>query len=277
MYSINCKGRLIDLSTPRIMGIINVTPDSFYDGGVTTSNDAIIQQASAMLNAGASFLDIGGYSSRPGASDVTEAEEIDRVIPAIQAILKTHPEALISIDTFRSGVASTAIQAGAALVNDISGGLRDEQMLPTVARLQVPYIMMHMRGTPQNMQSLTQYDDVTLDVIRYFSERISTARDLGINDLICDPGFGFAKTREQNFQLLKELKGFRVLDIPLLVGISRKSMIYKTLDTSADQALNGTSFLHGFALQGGAHILRVHDVSQAMECVRLWEAFPQGD
>lgn len=277
MYSINCKGRLIDLSSPRIMGIINVTPDSFYDGGVTTSNDAIIQQASAMLNAGASFLDIGGYSSRPGAADVTEAEEIDRVIPAIQAILKTHPEALISIDTFRSGVASAAIQAGAALVNDISGGLRDEQMLPTVARLQVPYIMMHMRGTPQNMQSLTQYEDVTLEVIRYFSERLSAARDLGINDLICDPGFGFAKTREQNFHLLQELKGFRVLDIPLLVGISRKSMIYKTLDTSADQALNGTSFLHAFALQGGAHILRVHDVSQAMECVRLWEAFPQGD
>lgn len=277
MYSINCKGRLIDLSTPRIMGIINVTPDSFYDGGVTTSNDAIIQQASAMLKAGASFLDIGGYSSRPGAANVTQGEELERVIPAIEAILKIYPEALISIDTFRSGVASTAIQAGAALVNDISGGLQDAQMLPTVARLQVPYIMMHMRGNPQNMQSLTQYEDVTLEVIRYFSERLFAARDHGINDLICDPGFGFAKTREQNFQLLQELPGFRVLDSPLLVGISRKSMIYKTLDTTANQALNGTSFLHAFALQGGAHILRVHDVPQAMECVRLWEAFPRGD
>lgn len=259
------------------MGIINVTPDSFYDGGVTTSNDAIIQQASAMLKAGASFLDIGGYSSRPGAANVTQGEELERVIPAIEAILKIYPEALISIDTFRSGVASTAIQAGAALVNDISGGLQDAQMLPTVARLQVPYIMMHMRGNPQNMQSLTQYEDVTLEVIRYFSERLFAARDHGINDLICDPGFGFAKTREQNFQLLQELPGFRVLDSPLLVGISRKSMIYKTLDTTANQALNGTSFLHAFALQGGAHILRVHDVPQAMECVRLWEAFPRGD
>ena len=269
MYSLNCKGTLIDLSTPRVMGIINVTPDSFYDGGKTMVVSDILAQAEQMLKEGATLLDIGGYSSRPGADDVSEKEELDRVLPAVDAILKEFPDSLISIDTFRSNIASKVIDHGACMVNDISGGQMDEYMMSTVARLKVPYIAMHMRGTPQTMTQFTDYEQVTRDVLRYFSERIALANKSGINDLIADPGFGFSKTRAQNFTLMNELELFQRLEIPLLVGISRKSMIYKTLGTSAKEALNGTTALHGIALIKGANLLRVHDVSEAIECIRL--------
>jgi len=270
--TINCKGTLIDLSIPKVMGILNITPDSFYDGGKLKDDTAILSQAEKMLNNGATFLDMGGYSSRPGATDVPVSEETSRVIPAIELVLKNFPEALISIDTFRSEVAKKAIESDAAIVNDISAGMLDEAMLPTVAQLQVPFVMMHIRGNPQTMQSLTDYENVTLDVLHYFSERIAAARALGINDLIADPGFGFAKTLGQNFELLSQLELFKNLQIPLLVGLSRKSMIYKTLGITPQEALNGSTALNSIALLKGANILRVHDVKEAVDVVRLFEA-----
>lgn len=269
MNTINCKGTLVDLSTPKVMGILNTTPDSFYDGGVLKNEKEILGQAEKMLNEGATFLDIGGYSSRPGAKDISISEELNRVIPAIEHILKNFPETSISIDTFRSEVAKKAIESGAAIINDISAGKLDENMLNTVAQLQVPYIMMHLRGTPQTMQTLSSYENVTLDVLHYFSERIAAARLAGINDIIADPGFGFAKTVEQNFELLSKLELFKNLEIPILVGLSRKSMIYKTLGITPQEALNGTTALNSIALLKGVNILRVHDVKEAMECVRL--------
>jgi dihydropteroate synthase len=271
LQTINCKGTLIDLAVPRVMGIINVTPDSFYDGGATTSESLILQQATRMLQDGATFLDVGGYSSRPDATDISEEEEITRVIPAISAILKEFPEALISIDTFRSKVAKAAIHAGACMVNDISAGSLDTHMLSTVATAQIPYIMMHMRGTPQNMNIHTDYKNITKEVLFYFSERIAAARSFNINDIIVDPGFGFAKTTDQNFELLNHLALFETLKTPLLAGLSRKSMIYKTLHISAKEALNGTTALHMVALEKGANILRVHDVKEATECIKLFE------
>lgn len=274
MKSINCKGTLIDFTTPKVMGILNITPDSFYDGSKLKTDAAILTQAETMLSEGATFLDIGGYSSRPGAADVPESEELQRVLPAIQLILNKFPDALISIDTFRSNVARESVDAGAALVNDISAGLLDENMIPTVAHLQVPYVMMHMRGTPQTMKTLTDYDDVTLDVLRYFSERIATALNAGINDIITDPGFGFAKTIPQNFELLGKLELFKNLDVPFLIGLSRKGMIHKTLNVSPAEALNGTTALNSIALLKGASILRVHDVKEAVEAVRLISCIP---
>lgn len=269
MNTINCKGTLVDLSTPKVMGILNTTPDSFYDGGVLKNENEILGQVEKMLNEGATFLDIGGYSSRPGAKDISISEELNRVIPAIEHILKNFPETSISIDTFRSEVAKKAIESGAAIINDISAGKLDENMLNTVAQLQVPYIMMHLRGTPQTIQTLSSYENVTLDVLHYFSERIAAARLAGINDIIADPGFGFAKTVEQNFELLSKLELFKNLEIPILVGLSRKSMIYKTLGITPQEALNGTTALNSIALLKGVNILRVHDVKEAMECVRL--------
>ncbi|MCR9182107.1 MAG: dihydropteroate synthase [Flavobacteriaceae bacterium] len=269
--TLNCKGTLIDLSTPKVMGILNVTPDSFYDGGTLKDDSALLGQAEIMLREGATFLDVGGYSSRPGAIAISVEEELQRVLPAIQLILREFPDALISVDSFRSEVALQSVEAGAALVNDISAGLLDEVMLPTVAKLQVPYVMMHMRGTPQTMKNLTDYEDVTLEVLRYFSERIAAARQAGINDIIADPGFGFAKTITQNFELLSKLELFKNLNVPFLAGLSRKSMIYKTLNTTPHEALNGTTVLNSIALLKGASILRVHDVKEAVECVRLVE------
>ncbi|WP_121908187.1 dihydropteroate synthase [Ulvibacter antarcticus] len=253
------------------MGIINCTPDSFYDGGKTVSIREIVAQADKMLNEGATFLDVGGYSSRPGAEDVSEEEELKRVIPAITAILKAFPKTLISIDTFRSEVAKKAIEVGACMINDISGGLADQKMMETVAGLKVPYVLMHMKGTPQNMVENTAYENVTKEVLFYFSGRISEARKAGINDVIIDPGFGFAKTRKQSFELLKQLELFQHLDLPILVGVSRKSMIYKSLESTAEKALNGTSVLNTVAIMKGASILRVHDVAEAVECVQLLE------
>lgn len=272
MHTINCKGTLIDLSIPKVMGIINTTPDSFYDGGNTVHLKDILKQAERMLKDGATFLDIGGYSSRPGASDVTETEELRRISPAIEAVIKEFPESNISIDTFRSEVAKAAIEAGAALVNDISGGTRDVDMLSVVATLQVPFIAMHMRGTSKTMTKLTDYKNVTQAVLKYFSERLAAARAAGINDIVVDPGFGFAKTRAQSFELLENLELFSHLEVPYLIGVSRKSMIYKTLETTAQNALNGTTALHAIALFKGASILRVHDVKEAVECVRLLQS-----
>ena len=256
---------------PRVMGIINITPDSFYDGGSTTTETQIIKQASDMIEQGATFLDVGGYSSRPGATDISQQQEINRVVPAITAIIREFPEALISVDTFRSEVAKQGVKAGACMVNDISAGKLDSKMLETIGALQVPYIMMHMRGTPQTMKTLTEYQNITKQVLFYFSERIAAARAHNINDIVVDPGFGFAKTTVQNFELLNDLELFETLELPVLAGISRKSMVYKTLDILAKQALNGTTALHMVALQKGARILRVHDVKPAKECIMLFK------
>ena len=260
---------LIDLSTPKVMGILNLTPDSFYDGGKLSSEKDILSQAEKMLSEGATFLDLGGYSSRPGADFVSEEEELQRVLPTIELLLKEFPKTLLSIDTFRSEVAGKSVKAGAAIINDISGGNLDENMFKTIGELQVPYIMMHLRGTPETMMQNTNYKDLIKEVLFYFSERIAKARSFGINDVIADPGFGFSKTIKQNFELFSNLEVFRMLDIPLLVGVSRKSMIYKTLNTSAQEALNGTTALHAIALQKGASILRVHDVKEAVETIKL--------
>lgn len=268
--TINCKGQLLDLSTPKVMGILNVTPDSFYDGGQYKDETSILNQAEAMLHEGATFIDVGGYSSRPGADNVSEAEELNRVIPVIELILKHYPETLISIDTFRSGVARKSIEAGAAIINDISAGHLDKNMIATVSKLGVPYIMMHMKGNPKTMQQQTHYDDLIKDIVSYFAERIVKAHAAKINDIIIDPGFGFAKTLEQNFELLNHLELLQNVDKPILAGVSRKSMVYKTLNTTSENALNGTTALHMVALQKGAKILRVHDVKEAAECVTLY-------
>jgi dihydropteroate synthase len=267
--TINCRGTLIDLSSPKVMGILNVTPNSFYDGGKYADEKSMLSQVEKMLTEGAAFIDIGAYSSKPNAEFVSEQEEIQRLLPIIKSVLQHFPETLISVDTFRANVAKAAIENGACIINDIAAGSLDENMMKTVAELQVPYIMMHMKGNPQTMQSLSKYDNVTKEVLFYFSEKVAQARRLGINDLIIDPGFGFAKTLEQNFEIMNNLELFELLELPLLVGISRKSMIYKTLNTSAAFALNGTSVLNTIALQKGSTILRVHDVKEAVECVNL--------
>jgi dihydropteroate synthase len=268
--TINCKGQLIDLGSPKVMGILNVTPNSFFDGGKYKNESEIRSQVEKMLKDGATFIDIGAYSSKPNAELVSEEEELNRIVPVVNLILKDFPEALLSIDTFRSKVAKACIENGAAIINDISAGNLDEQMLETVAKLKVPYIMMHMRGTPQTMQTMTYYDDIVKEMLFYFSEKVNKARSFGINDLIVDPGFGFAKTLEQNYEILQKLDLFKMLDLPLLVGFSRKSMVYKPLHSSAAEALNGTSVLNTIALTKGAKILRVHDVKEAMECVTLF-------
>lgn len=268
--TINCKGNLIDLTSPKIMGILNVTPNSFFDGGKYADENSILQQVEKMLVDDATFIDVGAYSSKPNAEFVSENEEISRLLPVIDLVLKNFPETLISVDTFRATVAKKAIENGACIVNDISAGSLDEDMLKTIAKLQVPYIMMHMKGNPQTMQSLAQYENIVKEMLFYFSEKVAQARSFGINDLIIDPGFGFAKTLEQNFEVMNKLELFQMLELPLLVGISRKSMIYKTLETSAEFALNGTTVLNTIALQKGAKILRVHDVKEAMECVKLY-------
>ena len=269
MRTINCKGNLIDLSTPKVMGIINLTPDSFYDGGKLTSEKEILLKAEQMLKEGATFLDLGAYSSRPGAQFVSEKEEIDRVLPVIKILLNEFPETLLSIDTFRSNVADESISAGASLINDISAGKLDDHMFKIIAQHQVPYVMMHMRGTPELMMKNTDYTDLTKEVLYYFSERIAKARSFGINDLIADPGFGFSKTLDQNYELFNDLELFRNLNVPLLLGISRKSMIQKKIKTTAANSLNGTTALHAVAIQKGASILRVHDVKEAFETINL--------
>lgn len=269
--TINCNGQLIDLSTPKVMGIVNLTPNSFYDGGKLSDEKSVLLQVEKMLADGATFIDVGGYSSKHNAEFVSEEEELQRVIPIIQSIVKEFSKVVLSIDTFRSQVAKQSVENGVAIVNDISAGSLDENMMRTLAQLRVPYIMMHMKGTPKTMQSLTQYDDLVKEILFYFSEKIAMARSFGISDIIVDPGFGFAKTLDQNFELLNKLELFDMLDLPLLVGVSRKSMIYKTLETDAEHALNGTTSLNTISLMKGAKILRVHDVKEAAECIQLYQ------
>ncbi|MBA4301819.1 dihydropteroate synthase [Algoriphagus alkaliphilus] len=271
-YTLQTKGRIISLDKPQVMGILNLTPDSFFSGSrIDKNREAILSKAGEMIREGAAFLDLGGYSTRPGAVDISIQEEIDRVVPAVEVIRKEFPDILLSIDTFRSKVAQEAVFAGADIVNDISAGNLDEAMLPMIASLGVPYIAMHMRGNPQNMLSQSNYSDILREILHYFAEKVDLIRKLGIKDVIIDPGFGFAKTIEQNFYLLKNLKSFETLGFPLLVGVSRKSMIYKTLQIDTTNALNGTTALNMFALLQGANILRVHDVKEAKETVKLFE------
>ena len=265
--TINCGGNLIELSTPKILGIVNLTPDSFYDGGSLRNDTHLLNKVEKMLLDGADFIDLGGYSSRPGATDISIAEEIKRVAPIISLLKNEFPDILISIDTFRSEVAKTCLENGATMINDISAGNLDKEMMPVIASFNAPYIMMHMKGTPQIMQSLSTYENITEEVIFYFSEKITSARALGINDIIIDAGFGFAKTIDHNFELLNNLELLQSLDVPLLTGISRKYMIYKTLQNTPSEALNGTTALHMIALQKGSKILRVHDVVAAKECI----------
>jgi dihydropteroate synthase len=269
--TLNVRGRLIDLSSPKVMGILNVTPDSFFDGNRYTELSQAIKQAERMIAEGATFIDVGGYSSRPGAENISEEEETQRVVSVIAALSKTFPEVAISIDTFRSSVAKAAINEGAGIINDISGGELDEKMFETVAELNVPYILMHMRGTPQTMTQLNQYENVIKEVSDYFHERIYKLQSLGVKDIIVDPGLGFAKSIDQNFEVLSHLDYFRIHGKPLLIGLSRKSMIWKTLHASGEEALNGTTSLNTVALLKGASILRVHDVKEAVEVVKLVE------
>lgn len=271
MKSINCKGNLIDLTLPKVMGILNLTPDSFYDGGKYKSEKEILLQIEKMLVEGATFIDIGAYSSRPGAESISEEEELARLIPVLEIIVTTYPQVLISIDTFRSAVAKKAISLGACMINDISAGNLDDKMFETVAELQVPYIIMHMRGNPQNMQNNTVYDDLVKDILFYFSKKVNELRALDLNDIILDVGFGFSKTMDQNYELLQNLNLFNNFEIPILSGLSRKSMLYKLLKTSSNEAMNATTAANTIALLQGSNILRVHDVQEAMETIKIVE------
>ena len=267
--TINCKGTLLDLNSPKVMGILNITPDSFYDGGMYKDEISILNQTEKMLVDGASFIDVGAYSSRPGAAEVSEEEELKRIVPVIELLIKKFPDIIISVDTFRSKVAKETISLGAAIINDISGGNLDSKMYETIAKLKVPYILMHMAGTPKTMQNNPTYEDVTKDLIYFFSEKIDQLHRLNVSDIIIDVGFGFGKTIEHNFQLLRNMSLFQHLDKPILAGLSRKSMLYKTLDITAQEALNATTSANTIALLNGANILRVHDVKEAVEAVTL--------
>lgn len=267
--TINCKGALLDLNSPKVMGILNITPDSFYDGGMYKDEISILNQTEKMLVDGATFIDVGAYSSRPGAAEVSEEEELKRIVPVIELLIKKFPDIIISVDTFRSKVAKETISLGAAIINDISGGNLDSNMYETIAKLKVPYILMHMAGTPKTMQNNPTYEDVTKDLIYFFSEKIDQLHRLNISDIIIDVGFGFGKTIEHNFQLLRNMSLFQHLDKPILAGLSRKSMLYKPLDITAQEALNATTSANTIALLNGANILRVHDVKEAVEAVAL--------
>jgi len=269
--TLNCNGRLLDISTPIVMGILNVTPDSFYDGGRYKDLDAILKQAEKMLQEGAKIIDVGGMSSRPRSLKVPINEELKRVVSSIKAIRERFPDTFISIDTVWAKVAQEAVGAGADIVNDISAGSMDEALISTVGALGVPYILMHIQGTPQTMQNEPHYEDVATDILDFFIKKIAELHQNGIHDIVLDPGFGFGKTIEHNYTILKKMSVFQITDLPLLAGISRKSMIYKVLNTTPDKALNGTTALNMIALQNGANILRVHDVREAVEVIDLWE------
>ena len=275
MFTLNCKGRILVIDKPIVMGIINVTPDSFYSESRKSESTEVLNQAEQMVLEGAAIIDIGGQSTRPGTESVGVEEELKRVIPAIEMLSKYFSDAIISIDTYHSKVARQAVEAGASIINDISGGSLDDQMFDTVGKLHVPYICMHIKGTPQTMQKYAEYENVSLEVLDYFIKKMDECRLAGINDVIIDPGFGFAKTIQHNFELLNKLEVFKILERPLLVGISRKSTIYKTLGSTADEALNGTTVLNTAALLKGANILRVHDVKEAMEAIKLVDAIQQ--
>ncbi|WP_075341621.1 dihydropteroate synthase [Tenacibaculum agarivorans] len=267
--TINCKGTLIDLSTPKVMGILNITPDSFFDGGKYKNDTDILNQTEKMLSEGATFIDIGAYSSRPGAQHISEDEELRRVIPIVELLVQKFPDIIISIDTFRSTIAKETVQAGAAIINDISGGNMDKKMFETVAQLQVPYILMHMQGTPQNMQQKPTYTNIITELISFFAEKIFQLRQLRLNDVIIDVGFGFGKTIAHNYELLQKLSLFKNLDVPVLTGVSRKSMLYKLLESSPKEALNATTVANTIALLNGTQILRVHDVKEAVEAIKI--------
>jgi dihydropteroate synthase len=271
--NINCKGKLIDISSPKVMGILNLTPDSFYDGNMFNNQKSILNQVEKMISDGATFIDIGAYSSRPGTTHVTEDEEKKRIVKTVEFIVKEFPNANLSIDTFRSQVAEECLTAGASIINDITASEYDSDILKTVFKHNAPYIMMHMKGMPGNMMKNNKYDDLLKDIIYYFSEKVKIARNNKINDIIIDPGFGFSKDLNQNYKLLKNLGLLKSLDLPILVGISRKSMIYKLLETTPKNALNGTTSLNTIALINGASILRVHDVKEAMECIKITNQF----
>lgn len=273
MFSINCKGKLIDLSTPKVMGILNLTSDSFYDGGKYLTEKAILNQAEKMLNEGATFIDIGAFSSRPGAQFISEKEELNKLLPIIKLLIKQFPEIIISIDTFRSEVAKQSIAHGASIINDISGGNLDSKMFETIAHLQVPYIIMHMQGTPSDMQHNPSYENVVTELIYWFSKKLNELRKLGVNDTIIDVGFGFGKTLEHNYKLLSHLQLFKNLEVPMLVGLSRKSMLYKPLKTNPEKALDATTSANTLALLNGAHILRVHDVSAAISAIKIVDLY----
>jgi dihydropteroate synthase len=269
---INIKGRLLDLEVPRVMGVINITPDSFYDGSRYTTDESVILAARRMVDEGADIIDVGGYSSRPGAENITVDEEKARVLGAIRLISSKVPEAIISVDTFRSEIAGEAVtECGAHIINDISGGEADDGMFELVARLKVPYIIMHMQGTPAIMQKNPVYDDVVADILKWFGKRVVKLQSMGVNDIIIDPGFGFGKTIEHNFEILRRLGDFSIAGMPLMAGLSRKSMIWKTLGIKPGEALNGTSVLNMAALMNGADILRVHDVKEAVQTIRLYQ------
>lgn len=276
--SVNIGGKLLQLDTPIVMGIVNITPDSFYSGSrKETLNDAI-KQAEQILEDGGTIIDIGGQSTAATSSMLDASEELKRISPIIREIRKTFPNAILSIDTFYSEVAKAAVEEfGVNIINDISGGQIDDMMFETVAKLNVPYILMHMRGTPQTMQQLTNYNNLLKDIFYYFSQKVSQLNQLGANDIIIDPGFGFSKTVEQNYKLMANLKYFDIFELPLMVGISRKTMIYKLLDTTPSESLNGTTALNTFALNSGANILRVHDVKQAVECIKIYDKILNSD
>ena len=267
--NITCKGKIIDLNTPKIMGILNITPDSFFDGGKYDSDKEIIKQTKKMLKQGATFIDIGAYSSRPNAKHISESEELNRILPVVELLVKEFPEILISIDTFRSQVAEKCIEAGACLINDISGGSLDKNMFKTIAKYQVPYILMHLKGTPQNMQNNPKYNDVIQEITDYFITKTNQLKALNVKDIILDVGFGFGKSIEHNYTILNELNKFTKLEYPILAGISRKSMLYKVLGSKPSKMKNATTVANTIALLHGASILRVHDVKEAMECIQI--------
>ncbi len=271
--NINCKGKLIDISSPKVMGILNLTPDSFYDGDMYNNEKTILNQVEKMLNDGASFIDLGAYSSRPGATHVSEDEEKNRIIKIVELLAKEFPKANLSIDTFRSSVADECLSAGASIINDITASEYDTEILKIAHKHNAPYIMMHMKGMPGNMMKNNKYNNLIKDILYYFSMKIEAARSAKVNDIIVDPGFGFSKDIDQNYSLLKNLDLLKSLDLPILVGLSRKSMIYKLLETTPEYALNGSTTLNTVALLNGASILRVHDVKEAMECIKITNQF----
>ncbi len=273
MLTLNCKGKILSLERPLIMGILNATPDSFFEGHLNDSNDSIIKRVGHMIADGADIIDIGGQSTKPGSERVELEAEKKRVIPVIDLIHQHYPECIISVDTYYSKVAELAVHVGASIVNDISAGNFDKDMIEIVGKLKVPYICMHMQGTPETMQNNPQYQNITKEVIDFFSEKIQECKKANIQDIIIDPGFGFGKTIEHNFKLLREMEALKILKLPILAGLSRKGMIYKSLNTSANEALNGTSILNTLALNNGASFLRVHDVKEAREAVALFQLY----
>ena len=273
MFTLNCKGKLLTIAQPLVMGIINATPDSFYKGDLPSGLKAMVALAGKMKAEGASIIDIGGQSTRPGSERISSSQEMQRVIPLIEAIHSVYPELILSIDTYHSEVAMAALKAGTSIVNDISAGSLDPEMIDCVSSLNVPYICMHMKGTPESMQINPTYEDLIKEVLDFFIAKIDQCKQAGIRDIIIDPGFGFGKTMDQNFTLLKQLSVFKMLDKPILAGLSRKSMVYKTLGIGVEESLNGSSVLNTIALLQGASIIRVHDVKEAMEAVSLFVAF----